>query len=126
MLSLLKALYAGLHHDWYRNDPLAKYEGHYASIFHSHFAALGLDIIVEDASHHGRVDITVEAFGHLYLFEYKVVEQLPGGVALEQIEAKGYAEKYRTTGKPIHLVGVEFSREQRQIVGFGCEAFRPT
>lgn len=114
----LKALFAGLPHDWYRNNPIARYEGHYASVFYSHFAALGLDITVEDASHHGRVDMTVDAFGHLYLFEFKVVEQLPEGKALAQIQARGYADKYRAAGKPIHLVGVEFSREQRQIVAF--------
>ncbi|MFG6665862.1 ATP-binding protein [Halomonas sp. HNIBRBA4712] len=117
----LKALYAGLPHDWYRNNPIAQYEGHYASVFYSHFAALGVGVIVEDASHHGRVDMAVEAFGHRYLFEFKVVEQLPDGRALEQIKARGYADKYRGEGWPIHLIGVEFSREQRQIVGFEIE-----
>src|SRR5690554_5021832 len=121
----LKALYAGLPHDWYRNNPIAKYEGHYASVFYSHFAALGVNVTVEDASHHGRVDMTVDAFGHLYLFEFKVVEQLPEGKALEQIQARGYADKYRAAGKPIHLIGVEFSREQRQIVAFDIETENP-
>ncbi len=120
----LKALYAGLPHDWYRNNPIAQYEGHYASIFYSHFAALGLAVTVEDASHHGRVDMTVDFDGHLYLFEFKVVEQLPDGKALAQIKAKGYADKYRASGKPIHLIGVEFSSQQRQIVGFDVETIR--
>lgn len=117
----LKALYAGLPHDWYRNNPIAQYEGHYASVFYSHFAALGLSVTVEDASHFGKVDMTVDFAGHLYLFEFKVVEQLPEGKALEQIKTKGYADKYRASGKPIHLVGVEFSRERRQIIGFDVE-----
>jgi hypothetical protein len=118
----LKALYAGLPHDWYRNNPIARYEGHYASVFYSHFAALGLDVTVEDASHHGKVDMTVRFGGHIYLFEFKVVEQLPEGKALEQIKLKGYADKYRASGQPIHLIGVEFSREQRQIVAFEVES----
>ncbi|MCE8053923.1 hypothetical protein HOP61_21800, partial [Halomonas daqingensis] len=67
------------------------------------------------------VDMTVDFAGHLYLFEFKVVEQLPEGSALEQIKAKGYADKYRAQGKPIHLIGVEFSRERRQIVAFEVE-----
>ncbi|EHQ51996.1 hypothetical protein ECTPHS_04843 [Ectothiorhodospira sp. PHS-1] len=117
----LKALYAGLPHDWYRNNPIAQYEGHYASVFYSHFAALGVQVTVEDASHHGKVDMTVDFGGHIYLFEFKVVEQLPEGKALEQIKQKGYADKYRATGKPIHLIGVEFSREKRQIVAFDVE-----
>ncbi|WP_444677476.1 PD-(D/E)XK nuclease domain-containing protein [Halomonas sp. E19] len=118
----LKALYAGLPHDWYHNNPIARYEGHYASVFYSHFAALGVNVTVEDASHHGKVDMTVDFAGHIYLFEFKVVEQLPEGSALAQIKAKGYADKYRGQGKPIHLVGVEFSRERRQIVAFEVES----
>ncbi|MCG5496084.1 PD-(D/E)XK nuclease domain-containing protein, partial [Ectothiorhodospira variabilis] len=70
----LKALYASLPHDWYRNNPIAQYEGHYASVFYSHLAALGLLIRVEDATHTGRVDMAVDFNGHIYLFEFKVVE----------------------------------------------------
>ena len=117
----LKALYAGLPHDWYRNNPIAQYEGHYASIFYSHFAALGLDVTVEDASHHGKVDMTLHFEGQYYLFEFKVVEQLPNGKALNQIKEKGYADKYLAERKPIHLIGIEFSSQQRQIVGFDWE-----
>lgn len=117
----LQALYAGLPHDWYRNNPIAQYEGHYASVFYSHFAALGVKVTVEDASHHGKVDMSVDFNGHIYLFEFKVVEQLPEGKALEQIKSKGYADKHRASGKPIHLVGVEFSSVQRQIVAFDVE-----
>ena len=117
----LKALYASLPHDWYRNNPIAQYEGHYASVFYSHFAALGLAVTVEDSSHHGKVDMAVDFGGHIYLFEFKVVEQLPEGRALAQIKARGYADKYRASGKPIHLIGVEFSSEQRQIVAFEVE-----
>jgi len=114
----LQALYASIPHDWYRNNPIAQYEGHYASVFYSHFAALALNITVEDASNHGRVDMAVDYGGHIYLFEFKVVEQLPDGKALAQLIQKGYAEKYRASGKPIHLVGVEFSSEKREIVAF--------
>ena len=119
--SHLKALYAALPHDWYRNNTIAQYEGHYASVFYSHFAALGLDVTVEDASHHGKVDMTLKFGGHIYLFQFKVVEQLPEGRALEQIKDRGYADKYRALSQPIHLIGVEFSRQQRQIVQFDVQ-----
>ena len=55
---------------------------------------------------------------HYYLFEFKVVEQLPEGKALDQIKVKRYADKYQVSGYPIHLIGVEFSNQQRQIVAF--------
>jgi hypothetical protein len=59
---------------------------------------------------------------HLYIFEFKVVELISDSSALEQIKAKGYAEKYRSEGWPITLIGVEFSRNSRNIVGFEVEA----
>ncbi|MCG5524321.1 ATP-binding protein [Ectothiorhodospira haloalkaliphila] len=121
-----KALFASLPHDWYRNNPIARYEGHYASVFYSHFAALGLQISVEDSSHMGKVDMAVEFGGHVYVYEFKVVEQVPEGRALQQIKDKGYADKYRGRGQPIHLIGVEFSREQRQVVAFEVETVPAT
>ena len=42
----------------------------------------------------------------------------PEGAALAQIEEKGYADKYRSLGQPIHLVGVEFSRKERNVAAF--------
>ena len=60
--------------------------------------------------------------GHVYLFEFKVVESAPEGVsvsptaALAQLRERGYADKYRASGRPIHLIGVEFSRETRNLV----------
>ncbi|HEX5783922.1 MAG TPA: PD-(D/E)XK nuclease domain-containing protein [Burkholderiaceae bacterium] len=47
-----------------------------------------------------------------------MVELVPEGRALAQIQAKGYADKYRARGEPIHLVGVEFSKAERNVVGF--------
>jgi hypothetical protein len=57
----------------------------------------------------------------VYLFEFKVVELAPDGGALAQLKAKGYADRHRGSGEPIHLIGVEFSREQRRVVGFDVE-----
>ncbi len=91
-------------------------------MFYSHFAALGLDITLEDASHQGRLDMAVRFNHQMYLFEFKVVELTPEGRALQQIKDRGYADKYRAEGVPIHLIGVEFSREQRTVVGFEVES----
>ena len=40
---------------------------------------------------------------------------------MAQLKARRYADKYRDLGEPIHLVGVEFSREARNVVGFEVE-----
>ncbi len=115
-------LFASIPHDWYRNNPIADYEGYYASVFYSHLAALGWDTRVEDATNKGRIDLALRTGDRVYLFEFKVVEQVPDGRALAQLQAKGYAEKYRAPGVTVTLVGVEFSRAQRNLVGFEVAA----
>ena len=80
-----------------------------------------MDITVEDASSRGRADLAVRLAGAVYLFEFKVVEQAPEGSALAQLQAKGYADKYRVEAKEIYLIGLEFSREQRNVVAFETE-----
>jgi hypothetical protein len=119
---LFISFFASIPHDWYRNNPIARYEGYYASVFYAYFAALGLDITLEDASNHGRLDMAVRFNQQIYLFEFKVVELTPEGRALQQIKHRGYADKYRAEGLPIHLIGVEFSREQRSVVSFEVES----
>ena len=114
----LQAFFSSIPHDWYRKHQVANYEGYYASIVYCYFAALGLDVCVEDATSHGRIDMTVKLGAHIYIFEFKVVELLAEDRALQQIKDKAYADKYRAAGEPIHLIGVEFSKEQRSVVGF--------
>ena len=119
---LFHAFYASIPHQWYDNNPIAKYEGYYASVFYSYFAALGLDIVLEEATNLGRIAMTIQFNGHIYLFEFKVVEIIPEGRALQQLKNKAYADKYRAAALPIHLIGVEFSRDQRNVVRFEIEA----
>ncbi len=40
---------------------------------------------------------------------------------MAQFKARGYADKYRHLGWPIHLIGVEFSKETRNVVAFDVE-----
>jgi hypothetical protein len=112
------ALFASIPHDWYRKNTLAQFEGFYASVFYSHLAALGMDTRVEDATNKGRIDLALRVGSRVYLFEFKVVEQVPEGRALAQLQLKAYAEKYRQAGVTVVLVGIEFSRESRNVVGF--------
>ncbi|AGX87536.1 ATP-binding protein [Candidatus Symbiobacter mobilis] len=119
---LFQAFYASIANDWYRKNNLDSYEGYYVSIFYSYFAALGFYIKLEDPTNLGRIDMTVIDNGQVYLFEFKVVDtEEPQGKALQQIKNKGYAEKYQNRGERIHLVGVEFSKISRNIVGWEWE-----
>jgi len=119
--TLIGSLFAGIPNEWFSNNPIARYEGYYASVFYAYFASLGLDIVTEESSNAGRLDMALRFNAQLYLFEFKVVELAPEGRALQQIKDRGYADKYRGDGLPIHLIGVEFSRERRGLVGFEVE-----
>ena len=122
MRALFHAFFASIPFEWYTHNDIARYEGYYASVFYSYFAALGLDITVEDSTSHGRLDMAVRFNANVYLFELKVVEMAGEGAAMAQLKARRYADKYRDTGEPIHLVAVEFSRETRNVTAFEVEA----
>ena len=153
---LFHAFYASIPYQRYAarrcrrtNNDIADYEGFYASVFYSYFAALGYEIAVEEwapslrdtqdhgnactgiggwpsfsgkSSSHGRLDMAVRTGGHVYLFEFKVVEMAPPGSALAQLQERRYADKYRARGEPIHLIGVEFSRDTRNVTAFEVAA----
>jgi len=118
---LFHSFFASIPYHWYTNNQIQDYEGYYASVFYSYFAALGLKVVVEDCTNLGRIDMTLLFNQQVYLFEFKVVELAPEGKALQQIKDKGYAEKYRARQQPIYLIGVEFSKESRNVVGFVVE-----
>ncbi len=115
---LFNAHFASIPHDWYRNNPLARYEGYWASVFYAYFASLGMDIRLEDVTNKGRIDMTILFNNQVYLFEFKVVELVPAGKAIDQLQSRHYADKYRALNQPIHLIGIEFSRDSRNLVGF--------
>ncbi|MBC7355282.1 MAG: ATP-binding protein [Desulfomicrobiaceae bacterium] len=112
-------LFVGIPADWYRKNPMAQYEGYFASVFYSHLAAVGVTIIPEDVSHLGRCDLTVRAGDVVWVLEFKVVDgDAPTGAALAQLKKKDYAAKYRAPDVTVIEVGVEFSTTRRQIVGW--------
>ena len=119
---LFRAFYASIPYEWYTNNDIARFEGYWASVFYAYFAAtFGPVITVEDSTVRGRADMTVRFNGHVYLFEFKVIEQAGEGAAMAQLKARGYAEKYRHLGEPIHLVAVEFSSRERNVKTFAAE-----
>ncbi|MCL2091903.1 MAG: ATP-binding protein [Micrococcales bacterium] len=118
---LFRTHFASIPHDWYRNNTIAQAEGYYSSVFYTFFASLGLDTTPEDTSSRGRLDLAVRYAGQVFLFEIKTVDHTPTGRALQQIKDRRYADKYLTDGTPVHLVGVEFSKQDHNIVAFDTE-----
>ncbi len=74
MGELFKGFFESIPHQWHDNNPITRYEGYYASVFYAFFAALGLDITVEESSKAGRLDMAVRFKGRVLVFEFKMVE----------------------------------------------------
>ena len=119
---LFHAFFASIPYERYTHNEIARFEGFYASVVHSYFAGAGFDVVVEDSSNHARLDMAVCFNGNVYIFEFKVVERSGAGAAMAQLKERRYADKYRARGEPIHLIAVEFSANERNVVGFEVEA----
>lgn len=52
-----------------------------------------------------------------------MVEPNEPGRALEQIQARGYHQKY--AGQPVILIGMAFSRAERNLTGFEWRRLDP-
>ncbi len=118
---IFHAFFASIPNEWYASSRVTAYEAFYASVFYCYFTAIGLDVRVEDSTNVGRIDMTVIYGGKVYLFEFKVVElDTSTQKAIEQIRSKRYWEKYVGKGE-IVLIGVEFSKTTRNIVGYDWE-----
>ena len=115
---MFHSFYVSVQHQWYTRNNVDRFEGYYAAVFYSHFAALDLDMTVEDSTSHGRVDMTVRHNNSVYLFEFKIAGRSSPGSIPEQIQQRGYPDKYRRHGQAVHLIGVEFDPDTRNITRF--------
>ena len=114
----IRALFAAIPHDWYRRNEIDRFEGHYASVMYAYFVALGQEVRAEDSGSRGQADLVLRVGGQVYVFEFRVAERRRAGAALAQMKERGYADKYRHLRVPVHLVGVEFSKETRNVNRF--------
>lgn len=111
------SIFASIPNNNYAKNSMQNYEGFYASIIYVYLQSLGLDIIGEDVTNHGRIDLTVKIDKYIYIVEFKVGTEN----ALAQIKAKNYAQKYLAEGKEIVLVGINFDKQEKNISGFEWE-----
>ncbi|MEM1672954.1 MAG: PD-(D/E)XK nuclease domain-containing protein [Nanopusillaceae archaeon] len=118
---ILKALFSGIPFDWYRKHNLSEYEGYYASVVYSFLQGVGFDLVAEDVTSKGRIDLAIKVGDRVYIVEFKVVEREGEESALQVLKARGYAEKYRGVAREIYLVGLDFSEKERNLVNFQWE-----
>ena len=112
---VIKRLFSSIAYNNFTNNYIESYEGFYASVLYAYFASIGVDIIAEDVSNKGRIDLTLKAEGRTFLFEFKVTDQEP----LEQIKKMKYYEKYEGER---YLIGIVFDPVARNVSKFEWES----
>ena len=115
----LKTIFSSIPYNNYSNNNIQDYEGFYASIVYVYLQSLGLDIIGEDVTSRGRIDLTVKLENKIYIIEFKT--DRTDIDALTQIKEKNYSKKYLNGDKIIYLVGIEFNTNEKNISRFEWE-----
>ena len=106
---ILNALLADLPSETY----LKQSEGLHHGLVHLIFSYLGMFVQSEVHSSQGRADAVVQTLTDVYIFEFKFNKTAQE--ALDQIHKQHYADKYRTTQKPITGIGVNFNQTEKRI-----------
>ena len=123
---LLRSYLPGIPYQWHVSGDLARYDTWYASLLHMCFRAIDVDLRMEDTSSHGRADMIVLTGGQVFVLKFKMAEgdedtETAMDAVLSQMRGRGYAEKYRDQGEPVHLVGVVCCREVRNLLEIKAE-----
>jgi len=116
----LKSIFSSIPYNNYTKNDMQTHEGFYASIVYVYLQSLGLDIVGEDVTNKGRIDLTIKMDKAIYILEFKVDGKQN---ALEQIKQKEYAIKYLNDKKDIYLIGIEFDTVEKNISRFEWEKY---
>ena len=120
--SAFKSLFSSIPYEWYTQSRMDEYEGYYASVVYAFLASLGFDLHPEPSSNHGQADLIIDSKEVVYILEFKVVELVGDGQkAITQIKEKGYHQQYMQAGRKVILLGMDFSKQERNIAGFEFE-----
>ena len=117
--AILISLFSSIANNNYTRNNIGDYEDYYASVLYAYLVSLGFQVIPEDVTNKGRIDLSLLLPDKVYIFEFKVVQQATN-TALQQIKTKQYYQKYQA-GKQIYLIGIEFGKVERNIVTWKVE-----
>ena len=121
-IEAIKTFFASVPYNWEKEN---RNEHYYHALLYTLLVAFGADVRAEELSAKGRADQTLLMPKGIYVMELKyerlrVGEQSSGidtvQAALDQIDRKGYAEKYRLDGRPVTKIGISFSSAERNII----------
>ena len=97
------------------------YESTFQGLLLGLFISTGMMQNGEEETPDGRMDAVAYSEKDIWIFELKVDKSAEE--ALEQINTKGYADKfgYLIDGRKVHKVGLNFSSETRRLESWKCE-----
>ncbi len=90
-----------------------KNEAYFHTVFYLMVSASGMNVSSEVITSRGRIDLVVEFNEKIYIIEFKCNQSAKAG--LKQIKEKGYADRYKKTGKKLILMGINFSSEKKNV-----------
>jgi len=96
-----------------------KGESSYVIAIFSLLYSTGLNVITEDNTNKGRIDLTVIVNKRIvYIIEVKVIErEEEKRKAIKQIEKREYYKKYMNYEK-IYIVGIEIDKNKKRIENY--------
>ncbi len=107
--AILHAILADLPSQVYQKQT----EGLFHGLVHVIFNYLGILVQSEVHSAQGRADAVVETLTDIFIFEFKFNKNAQ--LAIQQIHAQQYADKYLASGKKITGIGVNFNGRKKKI-----------
>jgi len=117
LMERFQALYSTLP---YANDNNEKYlERDFQNVIFLVFTICGQFVLSEAHFSKGRADAVATSDNYIYLFEFKM-DQDPQ-IALDQINAKDYAGRFKKDSRKIFKIGVNFSSKEKNITEWKVE-----
>ena len=108
-IDAVKTFYAALPYQWEHDN---RNEHYYHALLYTLLTSFGADVRAEDSTARGNSDLTLLMPKAIYIMELKYDHTAQE--AIDQIAHRGYAEKYRTDGRPVTLVGINIGSEERR------------
>ena len=105
----LNAAYAGVPYEFWRRDD----EHIFHAVFHLIFHMLSVYVQSEVHTARGRCDALVMTDKYIYAFELK--RDRSAAVALQQIDERGYLDRFADDPRTKRAVGINFDSSERKI-----------
>ena len=116
--AFLRSLFAGVPHQWHVNNNIQDYEGYYASVGVLLLCGAGLGLGCGGQLQHGPCGHGGALLTAGFTFSSSSRWRGVQGGRWPKSRRGATPNKYRRLGRPVHLIGVEFSREDRNIAAF--------